>query len=201
MGKRGPRRQEGKREAGGRLSRKPIEKQARDIARVAADEWEAMNTALMARWRVHHVPMEKLRDQMAGSYIGRLCLTGELTQQQYDAAQAYLADRRDYHMAIDAPKQMGAVDLNAVHGRTHHENEQKTVQAIVRFLGDKRDGSGGVTGAIRHAQTVLGNRGNLYAAIDLCVAKDIDLHHMVGDVRLALNALVRHYGLGNRRAA
>ena len=178
-----------------------MEKQARDIAKVGVDEWEAMNTALMARWRVHKVPMDKLRDQMAGSYIGRLCLSGELTQQQYDAAQAYLSDRRDYHMAIDAPKQMGAVDLNAVHGRNHHENIKRSEQAIVRFLGEKRDGSGGATGAIRGAQTILGNRGNLYAAVDLCVAKDIDLHHMVGDVRLALNALVRHYGLGNRRAA
>jgi len=193
MGKRGPRRQEGKREAGGRLSRKPIEKQARDIAKVAADEWDAMNTALMARWRVHHVPMEKLRDQMAGSYIGRLCLTGELTQQQYDAAQAYLADRRDYHMAIDAPKQMGAVDLNAVHGRTHHENVGRSQQAVARFMAAEA--------AIQTAQNIIGLHGNLYAAISLCVVGEVDLHHMVGDVRLALNALARHYGLGNRRAA
>lgn len=193
MGRRGPRRQEGKREAGGRLSRKPIEKQARDIAKVAADEWDAMNTALMARWRVHHVPMEKLRDQMAGSYIGRLCLTGELTQQQYDAAQAYLADRRDYHMAIDAPKQMGAVDLNAVHGRSHHENIARSQQAVSRFMAAEA--------AIQNAQNIIGLHGNLYAAISLCVVGEVDLHHMVGDVRLALNALARHYGLGNRRAA
>lgn len=193
MGKRGPRKQEGKREAGGRLSRKPIEKQARDIAKVAADEWEAMNTALMARWRVHQVPMEKLRDQMAGSYIGRLCLSGELTQQQYDAAQAYLSDRRDYHMAIDAPKQMGAVDLNAVHGRNHHENVGRSQQAVSRFMAAEA--------AVQSAQNIIGLHGNLYAAISLCVVGEVDLHHMVGDVRLALNALARHYGLGNRRAA
>lgn len=193
MGKRGPKKQEGKREAGGRLSRKPIEKQARDIAKVAADEWEAMNTALMARWRVHHVPMEKLRDQMAGSYIGRLCLSGELSQQQYDAAQAYLSDRRDYHMAIDAPKQMGAVDLNAVHGRNHHENVGRSQQAVARFMAAEA--------AVQNAQNVIGLRGNLYAAIALCVVSEVDLHHMVGDLRLALNALARHYGLGNRRAA
>lgn len=152
-----------------------------------------MNTALMARWRVHHVPMDKLRDQMAGSYIGRLCLTGELTHQQYDAAQAYLADRRDYHMAIDAPKQMGAVDLNAVHGRNHHENVNRSQQAVTKFEAAQA--------AVRQAQTILGMRGNLYAAIELCVIKDIDLSHMVGDVRLVLNALARHYGLGSRRAA
>jgi len=169
-----------------------------------------MNTALMARWRVHHVPMEKLRDQMAGSYIGRLCLShlsagGDelvgITLTQYDAAQAYMADLRAYHVAIDAPKQMGAIDLNAVHGRSHHENVKRSEQAIVRFLGANKDGSGGATGAIRDAQMVVGNRGNLYAAMELCVIKDVDLHHMVGDVRLALNALARHYGLGNRRAA
>lgn len=193
MGRRGPKKQAGIREAGGRLSRKPIEKQARDIAKIGVDEWEAMNTALMARWRVHKVPMEKLRDQMAGSYIGRLCLSGELTQQQYDAAQAYLSDRRDYHMAIDAPKQMGAVDLNAVHGRTHHENIGRSQQAIARFTAAEA--------AVQHAQNIIGLHGNLYAAISLCVVAEVDLHHMVGDVRLALNALARHYGLGNRRAA
>jgi len=193
MGRRGPKKQAGIREAGGRLSRKPVEKQARDIAKVGVDEWEAMNTALMARWRVHKVPMDKLRDQMAGSYIGRLCLSGELTQQQYDAAQAYLADRRDYHMAIDAPKQMGAVDLNAVHGRTHHENVGRSQQAVARFMAAES--------AIQTAQNIIGLHGNLYAAISLCVVGEVDLHHMVGDVRLALNALARHYGLGNRRAA
>lgn len=193
MGKRGPKKQTGVREAGGRLSRKPVEKQARDASKVAVDEWEAMNTALMARLRVHKVPMDKLRDQMAGSYIGRLCLSGEITHQQFDAAQAYLADRRDYHMAIDAPKQMGAVDLNAVHGRNHHENVKRSQQSVAKFRAAEA--------AIREAQTVLGNMGNLYAAVSLCIINDEELRHLVGDVRLVLNALARHYGLDNRRAA
>ena len=55
--------------------------------------------------------------------------------------------------------------------------------------------------AIQTAQNIIGLHGNLYAAISLCVVGEVDLHHMVGDVRLALNALARHYGLGNRRAA
>ena len=193
MGRRGPKKQDVKREAGGRLSRKPIEKQARDASKIAAEEWEAMNTALMARLRVHNVPMDKLRDQMAGSYIGRLCLSGEITHQQFDAAQAYLAGRRDYHMAIDAPKQMGAVDLNAVHGRNHHENVKRSQQSVAKFRAAEA--------AIRDAQTALGNMGNLYAALDLCVHNDVELRHLVGDVRLVLNALARHYGLDSRRAA
>ena len=193
MARRGPKKQDGKREAGGRLSRKPIEKQARDASKIAAEEWEAMNTALMARLRVHNVPMDKLRDQMAGSFIGRLCLCGEITHQQFDAAQAYLADRRDYHMAIDAPKQMGAVDLNAVHGRNHHENVKRSQQSVQKF--------NAAEAAIRNAQTSLGNMGNLYAAVSLCIINDGELRHMVGDVRLVLNALARHYGLDSRRAA
>jgi hypothetical protein len=164
----------------------------------------------MARWRVHHVPMEKLRDQMAGSYIGRLCLahlasgcdeTVGITLVQHDAAQAYLVDRRNYHMAIDAPKQMGAVDLNAVHGRNHAENEAKSKQSVARFMGKDNDGKTGVTGAIREAQALVGNTANLWAALDLCVHKDVELRHMVCDLRLVLSALARHYGLGNRRAA
>jgi hypothetical protein len=137
--------------------------------------------------------MDKLRDQMAGSYIGRLCLCGEITHQQFDAAQAYLADRRDYHMAIDAPKQMGAVDLNAVHGRNHGENVKRSQQSVAKFKAAEA--------AIRNAQTNLGNMGNLYAAVSLCIINDGELRHMVGDVRLVLNALARHYGLDSRRAA
>jgi hypothetical protein len=161
-----------------------------------------MNTALMARLRVHNVPMDKLRDQMAGSYIGRLCLahlasgcdeTVGITLVQHDAAQAYLADRRDYHMAIDAPKQMGAVDLNAVHGRNHGENVKRSQQSVAKFLAAEA--------AICNAQTALGNGGNLYAAVSLCIINDGELRHMVGDVRLVLNALARHYGLDSRRAA
>lgn len=199
MGRRGPKGKAGNREANGRLSRKPADKKVRDEASIASDEWEAMSTALMARWRVHKVPASQVRDQMAGSYIGRLCLAGELTQIQYDAAQSYLADRQAYHMAIDAPKQMPAVDLNAVHGRTHAENVKRSRQAIEKFMGS--DGKSGVTGAIREAQQIIGNRGNLWAAIDLCVVKEIELHHMLGDTRLVLNALARHYGLESRRAA
>ena len=202
MGRRGPKKQTGIREAGGRLSRKPVEKQARDASKIAVDEWEAMNTALMARLRVHNVPMDKLRDQMAGSYIGRLCMQHlasgcdekvGITLVQFDAAQAYLAGRRDYHMAIDAPKQMGAVDLNAVHGRNHHENVKRSQQSVAKFRAAEA--------AIRDAQTALGNMGNLYAALDLCVHNDVELRHLVGDVRLVLNALARHYGLDNKRAA
>ena len=198
MGRRGPRKKhEGiERTASGRVSRsKATQAQAREreLANASVDEWEAMETALKARWRVHNVPLAQVRDQMAGSYIGRLCLAGDLTQIQYDAAQSYLGDRLAYHMAIDAPKQMPAVDLNAVHGRNHAENVERSKRAIDRYKG--------LEAAIRDAQQVLGNQGNLWAAIDLCVVKEIELHHMLGDTRLVLNALARHYGLDSRRAA
>jgi len=188
-----------KREANGRVSRKPIDKQVRDAAEIVAEEWEAMATAIMARWRVHGVPMSQVRDQMAGSYIGRLCLSGELSRVQYDAGMAYLAERHDYHVAIAAPKQMGAVDLNAVHGRNNGENVARSVAAVERYEGT--DTTPGIIGAIRQAQEELGNTANLWAAIDLCLIRDVELPHMVGDLRLVLNALARHFGLENRRAA
>jgi hypothetical protein len=43
---------------------------------------------------------------------------------------------------------------------------------------------------------VLLNRGtNLVAALDYCVLRDEGYEHLLGDLRVALNVLRRHYGM------
>lgn len=131
---------------------------------------------------------------MAGSFAGRLCLSGELTRVQYDASQTYLADLADYHRAIHVPKQAGAVDLNATHGSSgDYEATSRVVAAIERMVG--KDGKHGARGAIQDAQNDLRGRATLFAALDLCLVEDKALTHLVGDFRLALNALVKFYGM------
>jgi hypothetical protein len=194
MGKRGPKREDGKREPNGRLSRRTEEQHQREATKLERDEWDAMYVALLARWRVHNVPLAEVRNQMAGSYVGRLCLNGEVTQTQYDAALTYLSERRDFHMAVGAPKEDAtAIDLNAVHGRSGAENVERDRLAKAQWEATRK--------AIAAKQEEEGLEANLWAALDLCLHRDMELPHMVPDLRSVLNALVRRYRLVSREAA
>lgn len=188
-------RKTGNREPNGRLSRKTEDRKVRDKAEVAATDWDTMGTALMARWRVHNVDPASLRDQMAGSAVGRYCLQGHITRSQYDAAMSYLEEREDWLRCIAAPRQPGAVDLNATKGQSvnaENVNRYRTIMAA-REATDK---------AIMAKQIEIGNMGNLNGALNAVLVQDVQLEHLLGDLRTALNALVRRYGLtGNAKAA
>lgn len=192
MGKRGPKKQTGAREANGRLSRDPEERKARELAAIDAEAWDAMHVAIQARVRVHGVPLERAKGQNAGSFVGRLRDEQQLSDAQLDAAQTYLAERSAYRRAIAAPPEMDAVDLNRVKGRASGENVGRTQAAVARYEATLK--------AVQAAQNALGNTVTLFAALDMCVVRDLPLRHMVGDLRLVLNALAKHYGLGARAA-
>ena len=176
-------RKHGKREPNGKLSRKPEDRKVRDKAEVAAAEWDAMGTALMARHRVHEVDPAHLKDQKAGTAIGRYCLQGIVTQAQYDAAMAYLEERENYLQCIQAPRQPGAVDLNATRGQSvASENvaRNQQVRASMRVT----------DAAIMDKQTEIGN---MFGALHAVLVMDVAMDHLLGDLRTALNALVRRY--------
>lgn len=176
----------GTREPNGRLSRKPADRKVRDAAEVAANEWDTMGVGLMARWRVHHVDPRSLKDQMAGSAVGRFCLKGQISRQQYDAAMSYLEEREDYMRCIQTPRQPGAVDLNATKGQSVRGENVARYQQIVAARKVSQD-------AIQAKQFEVGNMGNLFGAIDAVLIRDVELDHLVGDLRSALNALVKRY--------
>lgn len=149
------------------------------------------------------------RDQKAGTFIGRMNLMDKkslISNAQYDAAVEYIRIYEQYKRAISAPdalKQSGGTSGAA--GSEEYERWcQKSIEA---YMGPKRDGLGGVMGAIRLEQGIHENRGcNLYAALDYLVCRDEQHWHMVGDCRIALNALAHHFGLmgkskGNAMAA
>lgn len=187
-------RKHGKREPNGRLSRKPGERQIRDKAEVAATEWDTMGQALMARNRVHGVEPMNLKDQLAGSAVGRMCLKGIITQTQYDAAMAYLSEREEYHQYIQVPRQPGAVDLNATKGQSvASENVARVLKVTAAAKA--------TDAAIMDKQIEIGNMGNLFGALNAVLVMDAELDHLVGDLRTALNALARRYGLTGRAKA
>jgi hypothetical protein len=187
-------RKAGIREPNGQLSRKPAERKVRDAADVEATEWDTMGQALMARNRVHGVEPVNLKDQLAGSAVGRMCLKGIITQTQYDAAMAYLSEREEYHQYIQVPRQPGAVDLNATNGTsTAIEN----VARVIKVTAAAKE----TDAAIMEKQIEIGNMGNLFGALNAVLVMDVELDHLVGDLRTVLNALARRYGLTGRAIA
>jgi len=202
-------RQPGRRQPNGRLSQIGEFERARKNANAELEQWDAMSAAMMARHRLHDLPyppaakdgMRKDRphvlDQRAGSVIGRMAMRGELSASQYEAAVKYIEDVDNYRRAISAPRQPGAVDLNAVRGSgaTGPDHVAFVERAKRRYMGDHVKGERGVVGTIRECQNSIANRGsNLFAALDYLVLRDEFYTHMVADCRIALNALARHYG-------
>lgn len=193
MGKRGPAKRNGNREASGRLSRKPADLMQRVNGALEMEEREALRPGVEARIRLHGLAPEVSRDQRAGSFAGRLCMSDEITTTQYEAAMIYLEDHRNNLMAIRAPRDPSGVDLNRVQGGgTEAENVEFYRRATTRW----RD----ATKAVQERQNELRGGGALIAALDTCLVRDAECHHMVGWLREGLNALARHYGLGGERS-
>jgi hypothetical protein len=196
MGRRGRKSTAGKREPNGQLSRKPEHAMERALAGVERDERDALTTGLEARVRVLGVRPEDSRDQMAGSFVGRLCMQRVISRIQYEAAITYAVEREAYLRAV-APAQGSvarAVNLNATHGSSNYENETKTRQDVARYRA--------AYAAIIEAWRELRGQGKLLAAIQRLVIEDEPFEALVPDLRTALNALAKHYGLsGNTRKA
>lgn len=196
MGRRGPRRKAVKREANGQPSRRIADAAERAaLAREGLDkeQQETIAVGIEARQRVFGLPPTISRDQMAGSAVGRYCIQKHITRVQYDAAMLYLADCEAYSHAIGTPGLPRAVDLNATGGQNNHENVGKALAAIRAH--------DAMVKAVQAQQNELRNTANLFGALDAVIRRDVMLDHLLGDLRTALNALVRHYGVAGRAAA
>lgn len=170
------------------------------------DEVEAMATALLARERVYGVRLSDVKDQRAGSIIGRLRMMHEarlkagvetpdgLSGPQYEAALKYQEVAEAHARVVCAPKGMVAADLNRVGGPSVDEAARDVRDArIERAYREARD-------AVQHCQNHH-RTGVLFAALDLLVLRDKDMPHMYGDLRVVLNALARHFELIDGRDA
>ncbi len=149
--------------------------------------------AILLRMKMFGLSEKDARDQKAATFIGRLNLTDKkslISNAQYDAAVAFLEVYDKYKRAIGAPdasKQSGGVG-----GGEATEDYARWCQAAKT----KYDAA---IEAIRVEQGIYENRGaNLYAALDYLVCRDEQHWHMVGDCRLALNALAHHFGLQSK---
>lgn len=195
MGRAGRKRQTAiAREPNGRASRKPADEAKRREAKISdITHWDMMAVAVTARNRVHGVPLAVAKDQRAGSVVGRMVMAGVLTKAQGDASTRYAEDVAAYHQAISAPRQPGAVDLNAGHGQSVlEENVRAKLRAVRRYTGAREAVQG---------EADLRRGANLFAALDYFVLRDENHSHMLPWLRLALDALAVFYGMETERAA
>lgn len=180
-----------KRKAG--VKREPNGRGQRPTAEAA--QQDAMSVAKDYRERVLGVKPAELLNQMAGSFVGRLCMGREISVAQYDAAMTFLEDHRNNAIAIAAPRDPSGMDFNKVQGGSlGGENVEFYRRATQRWRN--------ACNAIQERQNEVGGTASLYASLQFCVLEDHELYHLVGWMREALNALVRHYGIvDNARAA
>jgi hypothetical protein len=186
---RGPKKQAGAREPNGQLSRR-LEDVAKRLAQHMRDldveERRTMAPGIDARMRLWDLSIEDARTADAGSFVGRLRMSGELTPPQYEAAMSWLTDVENYRWAVGGPKQPNAMNLNRVIGLpTDGDNFERARRYEDRY----RDASK----AVMNAQIELRGACNLFGALDAILIRDMDLMHLVPDLKLALNALDRHY--------
>lgn len=161
--------------------------------------------AIALRMRVFGLSEKEARDQKAATYVGRLCLAGlrkstdGISQAQYDAAQAYLEARQNFQKAVKSPNAL-ATGNGGASGAEGPGYEQWCQRAVVKFEAIKL--------AIQTEQGFHENRGaNMWAAVNYLLERDEQMPHLIGDLRLALNAVGHHLGLiakptaGTRKAA
>ncbi len=151
---------------------------------------------ILLRMKMYGLSEKDARDQKAGTFIGRLNLMDKkalISNAQYDAASAFLVLYDDYKRAVRSP------DASTVSGFSHGVSDDGDYARWCARAVAKYDAA---IQAVRNEQNLHENRGaNLYAALDYLVCRDEQHWHMVGDARLALNALVHHFGLAVKRKA
>jgi hypothetical protein len=170
-------------------------------------------TATEARARLLGLSVIDAQNPEAASWLGRLHMayvTWQAAQKktpensrrpqpelsistaQYYAALSYLTLTNNRSKALQSE---GAVYDNQSIWRTSSDEAEHA-----RWCADILAEYDKVRDAIQEAQG-LSRTANLWAALDFCVLRDMEMPHMIGDLRMLLNAMNRHYRKGKRKAA
>ncbi len=167
--KRGRKRKAGQREPSGKLARTTSSRRSAEQRRPAME----------ARKRQYGLSDEDALSQEAGSLVGRLCLSGELSRPQFEAAEVFERTSLAYRTAIDVPDR-----LKAGHGGMDDgEYEQWCAAAISRY----RE----MVGILRNVDIEHRGTMNSLGVLQALVLRDTITERQFGDARVALNALSR----------
>ncbi|WP_375632792.1 MULTISPECIES: hypothetical protein [unclassified Bartonella] len=151
------------------------------ISRAKAPREAVVKLAIEMRAKRFGLTLQEAKNPLSGTYIGRLCLQGVLTQEQYDAAQQYLQIRNDYLCAKGLP--------NAIYDEMPSSSDDKARDKWVAFATEQFINT---QEALKEAQCLY-RQYNLHAALQYLVIEDQMLPHLVNSLRVALNVLQKHF--------
>lgn len=127
------------------------------------------------------VAMEDAGTQRSGTVIGRLWISKEISDEQHNALQRYGEQHERYYKTIQAPDSLRSKSGGSV---MRIPDDSYDIETVKKWKS--------TVNAVKEAQSNY--NGNLYAALQFIVVKDEPHEHMIGDLRIAANALVRYYG-------
>ncbi|WP_455466924.1 hypothetical protein [Bartonella sp. B39] len=137
--------------------------------------------AIEMRAKRFGLTIEDAKNPLAGTYIGRLCLQGALTRDQYDAAQKYLEVRNNYLCSKGLP--------GAIYDEMPTTSDEAARKKWVEFATKQFFNMQEVIKETQH----LYRQHNFYAALQYLVIEDQELPYLVNSLRIALNALLKHF--------
>jgi hypothetical protein len=185
---------------GGRPRKVGVDREPSGRIAKGSESEKVMKTAVDARMRLFGITYEAARSQEGGTTVGRMYLAKEITIDQYRAAERYTEVKNAFQRAIGAVPDAGVPPPPPEFERGVGDFESFCKQAKLIWSGDERAGIVGVVGVLRNV--MVENRSpNALSAIDVFITKDAYVPSLVGDLRLALNALHRHFTMERRRAA
>ena len=171
--------------------------------RIARAKEPPSKLALEARARMTGIAIEHAHDQQAGQWLGRLHMAYQrwekgrarqdnpqpemsISTAQYHALLTYQTAHNNYLKAVGAP---GAIFDGGGQGLGDEDAAETWARHCKMKYNSARE-------AIQAAQNT--SPGNLWAALDYCVIQEMEMHHMLGDLRILANALAVHFS-GARR--
>ena len=171
-----------RREPNGRLSRRAADVRDRDY-RNAKD---AMSVVVAARARHTGLPEDVVSRNVAGqpnagTVHGVMTLRGDLSREQWDAAEWYIGTRAAWLRSIQA-RDASAGQFPA--GEPDEGAYERWCRSIAATWETVQD-------CLRDCAVEA--RSPIQAALDVMLIRQHHLDHMVGDLRLALNAIHRRF--------
>jgi hypothetical protein len=143
---------------------------------------DARETVIAARTRLYGMDRDTAVRQEAGSAIGRALQAGEISQQQFEAANEWEARRREYSLALGSRKQRSASEFGGPSGFDGREGDDPDYithceRAKARYAEVRR-------GAMEADPFGL-------MALEVWAFEDRTDFNLLGSLRVACNAIAR----------